>query len=115
VYPAGFLYIFSLFHSLTVKGNKIIIAQYIFAGLSALTLWVVVGGLYSRSRVLRDIGSPGSSLKWVFISGLLLLSKRIHSIYVLRLFNDPVAMLFLYLCMVAMCKNRWATSAILFR
>jgi len=44
-----------------------------------------------------------------------LLSHRIHSIYVLRLFNDPVAMIFLYAAVNAMLYDSWLLAAILYR
>ena len=33
----------------------------------------------------------------------------------LRLFNDPVAMLFLYLAVLALLHGRWATGCLLYR
>lgn len=41
-------------------------------------------------------------------------SYRIHSIYVLRLFNDPVAILFAYASFYALLQKHHALSAILF-
>lgn len=41
-------------------------------------------------------------------------SYRIHSIYVLRLFNDPVAILFAYAAFYALLRKRHALSALLF-
>lgn len=40
---------------------------------------------------------------------------RVHSIYVLRLFNDPVAMLLLYLAVLFLLQNQWAYGCALYR
>lgn len=41
-------------------------------------------------------------------------SYRVHSIYVLRLFNDPVAMLFLYASLNAFTSERWSIGSIFY-
>jgi alpha-1,3-mannosyltransferase len=43
-----------------------------------------------------------------------LLSHRIHSIFVLRLFNDPIAMLFLYAAIACILVRWWHLGCILF-
>jgi alpha-1,3-mannosyltransferase len=40
---------------------------------------------------------------------------RIHSIFVLRLFNDPLAMLLLYAAVYLFLQDRWLSGSALFR
>ena len=39
-------------------------------------------------------------------------SYRIHSIYILRLFNDPIAMMMLYVAVNLFLSNRWTLGCI---
>ena len=101
VYPAGFVYIFAAFKYLTAGGN-IFMAQILFAGIYLVTQ-ALVFEIYIQSRVV-----PPYALV------LLCLSKRLHSIYVLRLFNDCVAMLPLYASVFCMQKGQWKIALALF-
>ncbi|KAI8924748.1 glycosyltransferase [Entophlyctis helioformis] len=65
-------------------------------------LFVVVL-IYRRSKIFPLWAIP-----------LLMFSKRMHSIYTLRLFNDPVAMFFLFSSVLALTKKRWLRSSVLF-
>src|SRR3954454_8339365 len=103
VYPAGFVYIYSALYHFTSKGVNIQRGQYLFAILYLWTQYVIFK-IYQSSRKI-----PPYVL--IFLS----LSKRIHSIYVLRLFNDCVAMAFLYSCIWAMINRKWKLSCVLYR
>lgn len=97
VYPAGFVWIYQLLRYLTNGGTDIRRAQYIFMGIYLTTLSVVLL-IYRRARM---------PVIWLV---LLVMSKRLHSIYVLRLFNDGVAMLFAYVAiyMLTTSWGRWS-------
>ena len=86
VYPAGFVWLYMGLYWITSQGANIRLAQYIFAGLYLATLALVFRILARTEKVPPYI--------LVLMS---LTSYRIHSIFVLRLFNDPVAVLFMYL------------------
>ncbi|KAL4441801.1 hypothetical protein ABPG77_003717 [Micractinium sp. CCAP 211/92] len=100
VYPAGFVYLFAWLQRIT--GGAILPAQYIFAGLYVATQAVVMA-LHIRAAVLPP---------WTL--GLLCVSRRLHSIYVLRLFNDCWAMLAAYAATLALQSRRWVAAVVLY-
>ncbi|KAL1925068.1 uncharacterized protein VTP21DRAFT_4722 [Calcarisporiella thermophila] len=102
VYPAGFVYIYSLLYNLTNRGTNIRLGQYFFSVLYLFNLLIVMQ-LYRKSTKIPP-----------YLLVLLCLSKRVHSIYVLRLFNDPVAMFFMYLCLLALTGRRWTLGCIFY-
>ncbi|KAG0003215.1 Lethal(2)neighbour of tid protein, partial [Modicella reniformis] len=102
VYPAGFVYIYSALYYLVDMGKNISRGQWIFMGLYLLTLGIVFT-IYSKDQTTPP-----------YVLVLVCMSRRLHSIYVLRLFNDPVAMVFLYAAILAFLYKRWTLSSILF-
>ncbi|GAA6063908.1 hypothetical protein JCM10212_003014 [Sporobolomyces blumeae] len=114
VYPAGHIYVFSLLDYLTSSGTNLVPAQVAFAGVYLATL-AFVFAIYSRSDKI-----PPYAL--VFLT----FSKRVHSLYLLRMFNDCVAMLFLYAALFVYSRQgtrgetknaiekRWIVGTLLF-
>lgn len=105
VYPAGHVYIFYLFKELTDGGINIQAAQYLYLCVYTAQI-ILVYKIYSHRRTLKV--PP-----YMFIA-MCFTSYRIHSIYVLRLFNDPIAILFAYAAFYALLVKRHYMSAILF-
>lgn len=101
VYPAGFLYVFSFLRSMTENGTNILTAQIIFAVIYIVNL-IVVLAIYVQS------GIP------LYLTGLLVLSKRIHSIYMLRMFNDCIAVLFGYTAVYLFTKHKYRLGCVLY-
>lgn len=97
VYPAAFVYIYVGLYWLTDSGADIFTAQYIFMGLY-VSLIVLVLSIYRRAG--------GKSMPFWSIL-LVCTSRRVHSIFVLRLFNDGVAMWLLYAAVFLFLLNRW--------
>ncbi|XP_078010796.1 dol-P-Man:Man(5)GlcNAc(2)-PP-Dol alpha-1,3-mannosyltransferase isoform X4 [Phascolarctos cinereus] len=96
VYPAGFVYIFMGLYYVTSRGTNIRLAQHIFLGLYLATL-LLVFRIYSQTRRVPP---------FVFLF-MCCASYRVHSIFVLRLFNDPVAMALLFLSINLLLSQRW--------
>lgn len=103
VYPAFFVYVYSAFYFITSYGKNIKLAQYIFIAIYLLQLWLVLR-LFSKSRKIP----PYLVVLSVFTS------YRIHSIYSLRLFNDPIAIVFMYASLNLFMDRRWTLGSVLF-
>ncbi|KNE61516.1 hypothetical protein AMAG_06334 [Allomyces macrogynus ATCC 38327] len=100
VYPAGHVWIYRSLHAATNGGTNRIVAQFLFTALHCLTLGVVM--ILYRACQIPVVTFP-----------LLCLSKRLHSIYVLRLFNDPFVTLFTMASLLALTRNRaWIASTL---
>ncbi|KAI7963089.1 hypothetical protein MJO28_001183 [Puccinia striiformis f. sp. tritici] len=102
VYPAGFVHIYSILYSLTQQGQDVKLAQYLFGVVYLITMGFVLA-IYKHCQSLPT---------YAILS--LVLSKRLHSIYVLRLFNDGVAMMGLYVSIWCLITRRWNWSALCF-
>ncbi|XP_027268856.1 dol-P-Man:Man(5)GlcNAc(2)-PP-Dol alpha-1,3-mannosyltransferase isoform X3 [Cricetulus griseus] len=96
VYPAGFVYTFMVLYYATGQGTDIPMAQNIFAVLYLVTLLLVFLIYHQTSKV-----PP-----FVFFF-MCCASYRVHSIFVLRLFNDPVAMALLFLSINLFLAHYW--------
>ncbi|XP_069175247.1 lethal(2)neighbour of tid protein [Procambarus clarkii] len=103
VYPAGFVYLFTGLYHLTNKGTNIRLAQYIFTVFYIITLMLVFR-IFHRSRKL-----PPYMLVFVCCT-----SYRVHSIFVLRLFNDPVAIMLLYGAMNLFIDGYWTLGSFIY-
>lgn len=103
VYPAGFVYIYSVLYFITSKGSNIYLAQYIF-------LIIYLFQTYLIHRIFRKtLKLPPYA---IIISTLT--SYRIHSIFVLRLFNDPIAVLLFYISLNLFISNRWFLGSLFY-
>ena len=102
VYPAGFLYIYAGLRHLTSDGTDIFKAQVIFAAVYMSVLGVCLA-IYRAGQTVP-----------FYVWPLLLLSKRIHSIFVLRLFNDCIAMLLGFIGLYLFTKSHWKVGSVFY-
>ncbi|XP_057332745.1 lethal(2)neighbour of Tid protein [Microplitis mediator] len=103
VYPAGFVYAYSLLYYVTSHGQDIRSGQYVFA-LLYIVLLIQVLRIYAKTKKV-----PPYVLILIFCT-----SYRVHSIFVLRLFNDSLAMIFLFASLNAFLDDRWYWGSINF-
>lgn len=98
VYPAIYLYIYSALYWVTDKGKDIAKGQIIFAVLYLVTLAIVM-------QCYRRVNAP----PWLLVP--LVLSKRLHSIFMLRMFNDCWATFFLWTSIYLLQRRQWEAGA----
>ncbi|RDA95128.1 hypothetical protein CP533_2163 [Ophiocordyceps camponoti-saundersi (nom. inval.)] len=99
VYPAAHVYIYSGLYYMTDSGKNILLAQQIFAGLYLGTLALVM-------LCYRYAKAPP------YLAVLLILSKRLHSVFILRCFNDCFAVFFLWLTIFFLQRRYWVLGAL---
>ncbi|KAK6940967.1 Glycosyltransferase, ALG3 [Dillenia turbinata] len=109
VYPAGFLYVYSALKFLT--NGQVFPAQ---ASYGSVSLQILFGALYIINLgIVLFIYLKTDLLPW-WALGLLSLSKRVHSIFVLRLFNDCFATTFFNAALAALIHQKWHLGLIIF-
>jgi alpha-1,3-mannosyltransferase len=102
VYPAGFVYIFTGLRYLTNNGTDIFKAQNIFLFIYIINLAVVLI-LYRKAGKIPLV-----------VCGLLVLTKRIHSIFLLRMFNDCIAVLLGHIAILFFSQHRWSFGSVFY-
>jgi len=99
VYPAAHVYTYWILYHITDKGKDILLAQRIFGVLYLGTIAIVMA-CYRRAK------AP------LYIFPMLILSKRLHSIFVLRLFNDCFAVFFLWVAIYFFQRRFWTLGSV---
>ncbi|KAK2614202.1 hypothetical protein N8I77_001049 [Diaporthe amygdali] len=92
VYPAAHVYIYTGLYYLTNHGKDILLAQQLFAGLYLVNL---------------AVAPP-------YVFPLLILSKRLHSIFMLRCFNDCFAVFFLWFSILLFQHRQWFAGGLVY-
>jgi alpha-1,3-mannosyltransferase len=105
VYPAGFVYFYTALYYITSLGKDILLAQLIFALFYIINQSVVF-------RLYKEAGVTGAILV------ALMTSKRIHSLFLLRMFNDCVAIALCYLAIYLFTRKNlrcnWALGCVVY-
>jgi alpha-1,3-mannosyltransferase len=122
VYPAGFLYLFGALQWLTDREiPKAQIYFLVFYVLTQATVLMMYNMVLRQIRTKNKQDSASNELAtshsvWSFrvAMGCLCLSKRFHSIFLLRLFNDGPTMLVAYLSFWCFMKYKWNLGCFLF-
>eukprot|EP00762_Andalucia_godoyi_P007244 ANDGO_08062.mRNA.1 putative Dol-P-Man:Man(5)GlcNAc(2)-PP-Dol alpha-1 len=98
VYPAGFVYLYGVLRWFTTAGTDIRVAQYWFAFFYVATVVTVL-------FILRKCNAPPVVLVATC------LSRRAHSIFMLRLFNDGPSMLLFYISLLLLVQFLSSSSS----
>lgn len=123
VYPAAHVWIYTALYAFTDGGKNILLAQYIFGGLYIAAL-VIVMACYWRAKVGIDtflfpecsniLSDSSCAQAPPYIFPLLVCSKRLHSIFLLRCFNDGFAVYYLWLTIFLFQQRYWTLGALVY-
>ena len=120
VYPAGFVYLFAVLRWLTDDGHNIAKAQSIFIGIYWMQQFTVlliyqdmITWIRSRHRA-DELTLAHEVWAWRVAMAITCFSKRIHSIFLLRLFNDGPTMLLLYISILLFMRQKWNMGCVVF-
>eukprot|EP00945_MAST-04E_sp_MAST-4E-sp1_P007942 g7942.t1 len=116
VYPAGFVY---LYEGLRRVVNWDPVTELISDSQANAAIqkgqWIFMGiYLLGQALVLAIYATARPKRVPPYVGILLCLSKRVHSIFVLRLFNDGVAMVLFYAALLLFLKHRWTIGCVFF-
>lgn len=103
VYPAGFVWIFTGLYHITNSGTNIKLAQCLFAVLYLINIGLVFYLMTKSKKV------PPYTLVIMTCTAF-----RVHSIFTLRLFNDPVAMTLLYCAIALFVNDYWSLGSLIY-
>lgn len=99
VYPAAHVYIYNILYHLTDEGRDIFLGQILFAILYLATLTAAM-------TCYRQAGAPP------YLLVPLVLSKRLHSVFMLRLFNDGIAAFAMWVSIFLFMNKKLAAGVI---
>lgn len=99
VYPAAHVYIYNVLYHLTDEGRDIFLGQILFAILYLATLAVAM-------TCYRQAGAPP------YLLLPLVLSKRLHSVFMLRLFNDGFAAFAMWVAIFLFMNRKWTAGVV---
>lgn len=101
VYPAGYIWSFTVLYFLTRGGNDISSGQWAFYAIY-LVQCILAAVIFTSCKI-----KP----RWTIL--FMILSKRLHSIYMLRLFNDCVMVLLMFMAVTRLLNRGFMSATIL--
>lgn len=99
VYPAAHVYVYTILYYLTDGGRDVFYGQILFMIIYITALGMVM-------LCYQQAGAPP------YLFPLLVLSKRLHSIFLLRLFNDGIAALAMWGAVLLLMNRKWTAGVV---